>query len=71
MLLDEGIVEEFLDYPAIFRLVIEGLTNPSVQLYIGEIDKKIIWLRITQLNIMTTKMISQYANGTIWIFFMM
>ena len=41
MFIDERIVEEFLDYPAIFCLVIEGLPNTSVQLYIGWIDCKI------------------------------
>ena len=38
MFIFEVIVEEFLDYPETFRLVIEGLSNPSVQLYIGQID---------------------------------
>ena len=38
MFIYEVIVEEFLDYPEIFRLVIEGLPNPSVQFYIGRID---------------------------------
>ena len=38
MFIDEGIVEEFWEYPEIFCLVIIGLPKPSVQSYIGKID---------------------------------
>ena len=55
MFIDEGIVQEFLEYPEKFRLVIEGFTNPSVQFYIGRIDYETYLFRITQLNITIKK----------------
>ena len=41
MFIDEVIVDNILDYPETFRLVIEGFPNTSVQFYIGRIDYKI------------------------------
>ena len=38
MFIYDVIVEEFLDYPANFRLFMKVLPKPSVQFYIGKID---------------------------------